>query len=79
MRACGCEACRNTGFQGRTTIVELLALTATTRAQIKHGVTDRQLEATATADGMETLLVNGLSKVARGETTLAEVLRVARS
>jgi general secretion pathway protein E len=77
--ACGCKACRGTGFHGRTTIAEILVVDDTARGLFKRGITDREIEATARSHGMETLLQNGLRKVAAGETTLAEVLRVTRS
>ena len=43
------------------------------------GNTDREIEAAALGNGMETLYQNGLRKVFSGETCLDEVLRVARS
>ena len=49
------------------------------RARIKAGTTDREIEAAGLGNGMETLYQNGLRKVFGGETSLEEVLRVARS
>ena len=79
MKPVGCPACSNTGFKGRTTVAELLVVDDGIRAKIVRGVTDRQIEAVARAGGMETLLQDGLRKVMAGETTLAEILRVART
>jgi general secretion pathway protein E len=75
----GCAACRHCGFRGRTSIVETLVIDDAVRARIKTGTTDREIETAALGGGMETLYQNGLSKVLAGETTLDEVLRVARS
>jgi len=75
----GCPACRHTGFRGRTSIAEILVVDDTVRARIKAGTTDREIEAAGLGNGMETLYQNGLRKVFGGETSLEEVLRVARS
>jgi general secretion pathway protein E len=78
-RPVGCAACRHSGFRGRTSIVETLVIDDAVRARIKTGTTDRDIETAALGGGMETLYQNGLRKVLAGETTLDEVLRVARS
>jgi general secretion pathway protein E len=77
-RAVGCPACRHTGFKGRTSVAEALIVDEAVRGRIKAGTADREIEATALAGGMETLYQSGLRKVFAGETTLDEVLRVAR-
>ena len=78
-RPVGCAECRNTGYKGRTTVSELLSIDDVVRARIVRGVSDRQLEEAARGRGLELLIENGLRKVAAGETTLAEVLRVGRT
>jgi general secretion pathway protein E len=75
----GCPACRHTGFRGRTSIAEILVVDDVVRTRIKAGTTDREIEDAGLANGMETLYQNGLRKVFGGETSLEEVLRVARS
>jgi general secretion pathway protein E len=75
----GCPVCRQTGFRGRTSIAEILVVDDAVRARIKAGTTDREIEAAGLGNGMETLYQNGLRKVFGGETSLEEVLRVARS
>jgi general secretion pathway protein E len=79
-RAVGCPECRNIGFKGRTTIYEILIVDEAIKRMIGQAVTERQLQDQAQASGgMETLLQNGLRKVLASETTLDEVLRVARN
>jgi general secretion pathway protein E len=78
MRPVGCPACRHTGFRGRTTVYEILLVDEAIRRKIVRGVTDRDIENVARSGGMEKLLHNGLRKAMSGETTLPEVLRVAR-
>jgi general secretion pathway protein E len=78
-RPVGCPACRHTGFRGRTSIAEILVVDDAVRSRIKAGTSDREIETAGLGNGMETLYQNGLRKVFNGETTLEEVLRVARS
>jgi general secretion pathway protein E len=78
-RAAGCAACKFTGFRGRTTIAELLVIDDSVRATIKRGTTDREIEEVGLKNGMRTLYRSGVAKVLAGETTLEEVLRVART
>jgi general secretion pathway protein E len=77
-RAVGCPACRQRGYSGRTTIYELLTTTARMRETILSTTSEAVLEKAAVADGMTTMLQNGLIKALRGETTPEEVLRVTR-
>ena len=77
-RPVGCPACRQTGFNGRTTLAEILVVDDGLRRKIVRGVTDRQIEEVAREHGMESLLCNGLRKAMAGETTVPEVMRVAR-
>ena len=74
----GCSSCNQTGYQGRTTITELLVIDDSVRSLIKKGTADYVIEAAAQAGGMASLYQSGLKKVVAGETTLDEVLRAAR-
>ena len=77
-RAIGCPACRQRGYSGRTTIFELLTTTPRMRESILTTTSEAVLERAAVADGMTTMLQNGLVKALRGETTTEEVLRATR-
>ncbi|HUG38899.1 MAG TPA: GspE/PulE family protein [Longimicrobiales bacterium] len=72
----GCEACRNTGFVGRTGIYELLRISERIRAEIYRRSGSGIIGRLATEAGMRTLRGDGLRLVAEGVTTPAEVLRV---
>jgi type II secretory ATPase GspE/PulE/Tfp pilus assembly ATPase PilB-like protein len=76
MRGRGCEACRQTGYRGRTGIFELLALTE----EVKQAVTKRdsiaKVREIAREQGMRTLRQDGWVKARAGITTVEEVLRV---
>jgi len=75
----GCEACSNTGYHGRTTISELVVVTDAMREAIAKNEGQLSLERIARTEGFASLYLDGLHKVAAGETTLDEILRVTSS
>ncbi len=75
----GCNYCSGTGFLGRIGIFELLVLSDDLRTAINQGASSQQLREMAEREGMVTLRQDGLHKVARGVTTVAEVLSVVQS
>ncbi|WP_223826027.1 GspE/PulE family protein [Spongiibacter pelagi] len=76
-QAQGCLECRNTGYQGRQGIYEILTVEGELQAAIHEDVPLDQLRLLAMKNGMRTLRLAGAYKVAAGETNLAEVMRVA--
>ena len=74
--AVGCEACRNTGYRGRTGIYEILMVTDEVRRHITAHDPASRIKQTAVRQGMRPLREDGWSKVLAGITTLEEVLRV---
>lgn len=72
----GCIACHDTGYQGRIGIFEVLEVTPKLAQLITARADSDTLLAQAIADGMSTMLDDGLDKVASGDTTLLEILRV---
>ncbi|OGR84173.1 MAG: hypothetical protein A3J74_09210 [Elusimicrobia bacterium RIFCSPHIGHO2_02_FULL_57_9] len=76
-RAKGCSACRQTGFNGRILLFELVQLSAALRQGILRKASIDEMRRTAAAEGMETIIMDGLHKVAAGLTTVEEVIRVA--
>ena len=77
-RATGCTACDHRGYRGRTMILELLVLTEDMRRMVLRGAEARELQAEAVRGGMRTMYADGVRKVAAGETSVEEVLRVIR-
>jgi type IV pilus assembly protein PilB len=70
----GCSVCNKTGYKGRVAIYEVLQVTPKVRELIlKHGSTD-DIKRQAIRDGMKTLRMCALTKVAQGLTTLEEAL-----
>jgi len=74
----GCAECKNTGYRGRTAIHELFAMDATMTRAILDGADATGLHTLARQQGMYTLYEDGLRKVASGETSLEELLRVTQ-
>jgi general secretion pathway protein E len=72
----GCLECRNTGFFGRTGIYEMMPISAKLRAMISPQLDLGGFSATALAEGMRPLRISAAAQVARGITTVEEVLNV---
>ncbi|OGG47834.1 hypothetical protein A2671_01225 [Candidatus Kaiserbacteria bacterium RIFCSPHIGHO2_01_FULL_49_13] len=64
------------GYSGRIGIHEVLPMTATIKDLVGKGATTDAIEAQAKAEGMLTMIEDGLFKAAQGITTVEEVLRV---
>jgi type II secretion system protein E len=75
-RGQGCEACRYTGFRGRTALFEFVRITEDFRRLVVERVGANVLKQQALRDGMTTLRRDGWRKVKAGQTTLDEILRV---
>jgi type IV pilus assembly protein PilB len=70
----GCDVCNKTGYKGRVAIYEVLAMTPRVREIVlKHGSSD-DIKRQAIKDGMKTLRMCALTKVAQGLTTLEEAI-----
>ncbi|HYG56525.1 MAG TPA: ATPase, T2SS/T4P/T4SS family [Symbiobacteriaceae bacterium] len=76
-RAVGCGICDRTGYSGRLSLVELMAVTGAVRACITRRAAADVLHEEACRGGMRTLWQDGLRKAAAGLTTVDQVKRVA--
>ena len=76
-RPVGCKKCRSTGYSGRQGIYELLMSSPGVQALIEPHMDANKLRDVAVSEGMHTLRISGASRVARGQTTIEEVMRVA--
>jgi len=75
----GCEACRYTGYKGRTAIHEVFLLDKEIQEMVLKGASSQELRKKAKENGMRTLRENGWIKVEKGITSIEEVLRVTDS
>lgn len=77
-RGNGCKICHMTGFVGRIGIFEILEITNSIKQLITSKSDSDEIVKQAIADGMNTMLDDGLQKVKNGLTTIEEVLRVTK-
>jgi general secretion pathway protein E len=73
----GCLECRNTGFRGRAGLYEVMSMSDTLSTHISDSTDMVALRRAAMKQGMKSLRLSGAQKVAAGQTTIEEVLRVA--
>lgn len=78
-RARGCSVCGGSGYRGRTSILELFAVTPELQRLVLERADAATLEEAAIASGMRTMFRHGIEKVVAGETTFEDVLRVTRA
>ena len=74
----GCTECGGTGYHGRTSIFEVLVVDDAIRKLILDHAEAGELQRVAVEQGMRTMYVEGMVKALAGETTVEEVLKVAR-
>ncbi len=72
----GCDACRGTGYKGRTGIFEVLEFTDQLKATISDRTDMAAVYAVAKADGMVTLRELAIQKLMEGQTTFNEIVSV---
>ena len=75
-RPVGCLECRNTGFRGRTGLYEILRMTPAVRELLGPATDTAAVRRQGFREGMRPLRLAGARRIAAGETTLEEVLRV---
>jgi type IV pilus assembly protein PilB len=74
----GCKLCHHTGYLGRIGIYEVLEMTETIKKLIADKNDSDVITREAIKEGMTTMQEDGISKIAKGLTTLGEVLRVTK-
>ncbi|ODS93291.1 MAG: type II secretion system protein GspE [Comamonas sp. SCN 65-56] len=74
----GCDACGQTGYQGRTGVFELLTVDDAIRALIHRQAPETDIRAQAQAAGMQLMREDAERLIAAGITSREEVLRVTR-
>ncbi len=73
----GCEACRQTGYRGRTGIYEVMKVTETVEPLIIQRESSSVIKQNACGAGMVTLRDDGWDKVLKSVTSIDEILRVS--
>jgi general secretion pathway protein E len=71
----GCQLCANTGYLGRTAVMELLTVSDEIKRLLLTGASTAELRAKAIQEGMVLMRHDGMLKVKAGITTPDEILR----
>jgi type IV pilus assembly protein PilB len=72
-RGRGCLACKQTGYQGRIAVFEVLEITRPVRRMVLDGLNEDQIKQKAVGEGLITLRKSGIRKILDGITTIEEV------
>ena len=75
-QAVGCTECAMTGYRGRFSIVEVMAMSPDLERRIADGATAEKIAEAARMAGMRSLWDSGLRHVLAGESTFEELIRV---
>lgn len=76
-RAVGCPACNHTGYSGRTAVFEILPITPRLRQLITNNASAEDIKFVAMKEGLNTLWRSCSKLVAKGITTIEELIRIA--
>ena len=77
-RGSGCGECKQTGYQKRIGIFELLVIDEALRNLILKKAGPREIKDEAIRRGMNSMRADGVKKAAMGLTTLAEVMKATQ-
>lgn len=69
-KACGCEACGNTGYYGRIGVYEIMPISRKIKKLIASGANADEITAQAVTEGMNTLRMSASNYVKQGLTSL---------
>ncbi len=73
----GCLECRDTGYLGRMGVYEIMLMSHELKRIISEGAGLGEIRKQAYKEGLLPLRLSGAQKVAQGQTTIEEILRVA--
>jgi type IV pilus assembly protein PilB len=71
----GCRTCNGTGYKGRIAVYEIMTLTDELGEFILNGASTLELKREAIRQGMKTLRMSALTKLAEGMTSMNELVR----
>ncbi|GAC15967.1 type IV pilus assembly protein pilF [Aliiglaciecola lipolytica E3] len=78
-RGKGCDDCGDTGYKGRTGVHELLSMTSDLRSLVYKEASVSEMKAQSMLDGMRTLTQDGILKVLKGDTDIAQIQIISGS
>ncbi|MBI1820972.1 MAG: Flp pilus assembly complex ATPase component TadA [Nitrospirae bacterium] len=71
----GCKSCNQTGFKGRSAVLEILPIQSKLREMISLSPTEQQFKNACKDAGVISMSENGLQKVKEGLTPFSELIR----
>jgi type IV pilus assembly protein PilB len=71
----GCRTCNGTGYKGRIAVYEIMVVNDELGEFILNGASTLELKREAIRQGMKTLRMSALTKLAEGVTSMKEVVR----
>lgn len=71
----GCQNCNQTGYSGRTAIVEMLPVSEAISELILEKANAKRINEQANKEGVLSLYKHGMVKISEGETTIEEILQ----
>lgn len=75
-KACGCEACGNTGYYGRIGVYEIMPISRKIKKLIASGANADDITAQAVTEGMNTLRMSASNYVKQGLTSFSEMMKI---
>ena len=78
-KGAGCERCKNSGYAGRTAIIEIMTVSDEIRKLVIARASASEIGKVAVSQGMKTLRMVALDKVRDGVSTLEQVLVLTSS
>lgn len=75
-KACGCEACGNTGYYGRIGVYEIMPISRKIKNLIASGANADEITAQAVTEGMNTLRMSASNYVKQGLTSFREMMKI---
>ena len=69
----GCAICNRTGYKGRVALYQVMTISERLRSGILQGASTEEIRKLSIDDGVRTLRMSGLTKIAEGITTISEV------
>ena len=75
-KACGCEACGNTGYYGRIGVYEIMPISRKIKNLIASGANADEITAQAVTEGMNTLRMSASNYVKQGLTSFNEMMKI---
>jgi len=79
MAGAGCRKCNSSGYKGRVALYEVMTMTENLKEMVLQGASTSEIKQGAIDEGMDTLRMAGLKKIAKGQTSPEEVTRVTTS